>query len=72
MKNDLTYNEAFSKLELIIEQLEDGNIPLEKLALKVKQAYELITICETSLRTIDDRVKQITNSSTSQSKKKRS
>ena len=53
MKNELTYSEAFSKLEIIVEQLEDGNIQLDKLSMKVKQASELITICEVKLRKIE-------------------
>lgn len=53
MKNELTYSEAFSKLEIIVEQLEEGNIQLDKLSMKVKQASELITICEVKLRKIE-------------------
>jgi len=53
VKNELTYSEAFSKLEIIVEQLEEGNIQLDKLSMKVKQASELITICEVKLRKIE-------------------
>ncbi|MDZ4845778.1 MAG: exodeoxyribonuclease VII small subunit [Chitinophagales bacterium] len=53
MKKDLTYSEAFSKLEQLVGELEDGNIQLEKLAAKAQQANELISICENKLRKIE-------------------
>jgi len=57
MKTELTYSEAYSKLEDLVEQLEDGGIQLDQLAEKVKQANELIAICENKLRTIEREVK---------------
>ena len=58
MKKDLTYSEAFSKLEELVGELEDGNIQLEELSAKVKQANELIVICEKKLRKIEGDVKK--------------
>lgn len=52
MKSKLTYKEAYTNLEELVEQLEDGNIPLDKLAEKVKQANEWIAVCEDKLRKI--------------------
>ncbi len=57
MKTELTYSEAYAKLEDLVEQLEDGGIQLDQLAEKVKQANELIAICENKLRTIEREVK---------------
>ncbi len=56
MKSNLTYNEAYEKLEELVEQLEDGNIPLDKLSAKVKQANELVAICESKLRKIQTEI----------------
>ena len=53
MKNDLNYDEAFKKLEQLIGELEDGDIPLDKLSTKMKQANELIKICEGKLTAIE-------------------
>jgi len=53
MKPDLTYDEAFNKLEHLVGQLEESNIPLDKLSEKVKQANELIKICEDKLTKIE-------------------
>ena len=68
MKNDLTYNEAFSKLEELVEQLEEGDIQLDKLSSKVKLANELITICEAKLRKIETEVKGASKTATKQKK----
>jgi len=54
MARELNYTEAYAKLEELVAQLEDGNIPLDKLTTKVKQANELIAVCETKLRGIED------------------
>ena len=56
MKTNLTYSEAFLKLEDLVLQLEDGNIQLDKLSAKVKEAKELISICENKLRKIETEV----------------
>ncbi len=56
MKSNLTYSEAYEKLEELVEQLEDGNIPLDKLSAKVKQANELVAICESKLRKIQTEI----------------
>ena len=61
MKNELTYSEAFFKLEELVEQLEDGNIQLDELSAKVKQADDLILICEFKLRSIVTEIEEATN-----------
>jgi exodeoxyribonuclease VII small subunit len=71
MKKELTYNEAFDKLEEILEQLEEGDIPLDKLSTKVKQANEFIAICETKLRNIQNEIKEVTKTTTTQTRKKK-
>lgn len=53
MKKDLTYNEAYAKLEKLAHQIEDDSIQLDTLAEKVIQANELIALCETKLRSIE-------------------
>ncbi|WP_018343275.1 exodeoxyribonuclease VII small subunit [Cytophaga aurantiaca] len=59
MENELTYNEALSKLEEIVEQIEDDSIMLDTLTEKVAQANELIKYCETKLRTIEGDVRDV-------------
>jgi len=50
---NLTYNEAYSKLSTLVDEIEDDKIQLDTLAEKIKQAKELIDYCETQLRVID-------------------
>ena len=64
MKNELTYSEAFLKLVAIVEQFEEGDIQLDKLSMKVKQANELIAICDTKLRDIETDIEVSTNTLT--------
>ena len=60
MKNNLTYNEAFARLSELVAELEDGDIQLDELSSKVKQANELIAICENKLRIIETEIKDST------------
>lgn len=53
---NMTYNEAYKQLSILVEQIEDNEIQLDTLAEKVEQAKELIAFCETKLRTIDNEV----------------
>jgi exodeoxyribonuclease VII small subunit len=69
MKTDLTYSEAYAKLEELVGQLEEGNIPLDELSLKVKQANELISICENKLRNIQAEVNETIKEVTKRQKK---
>ncbi len=50
----LTYNEAFARLEKLVHEVEDKDIQLDTLADKIKQARELIILCEQKLRGIHD------------------
>ena len=53
MKKEITYKEAYHQLEILVEELENGTIPIEKLADKVKEAKELIALCEKKLRNVE-------------------
>jgi len=61
MKKELNYSQAFEKLETLLSQLEDGDIQLEDLAVKIKQANEWIDTCETKLRKVDAEIKIAVN-----------
>jgi len=59
MNEPLTYMQAYVQLEELIEQLEDGSIEIDKLSDKVKQANELIAICEAKLRKVEEDVNEV-------------
>jgi exodeoxyribonuclease VII small subunit len=59
MESNLSYTEALSKLEEIVEQIEDDSIMLDTLTEKVVQANELIKYCEGKLRSIEGDVQDV-------------
>ncbi len=69
MKTNLTYSEAFLKLEDLVEKLEEGNIPLDG-STTVKHANELISICEVKLRGISTEVNEATKNTKKGQRKK--
>jgi exodeoxyribonuclease VII small subunit len=61
MRNNkkLTYAQAISELEGIIEEIETERIDVDALARKVKRAAYLINFCKSNLRKTEDDVKKI-------------
>lgn len=58
MKKEINYTEAFEKLEELLQQIERGDIRIDKLPEIVKQANDLIAICEERLRGIEEKVNE--------------
>ena len=58
MKNNSNYHDAFAALETLVRQIEDGEIQLDTLAEKVKEANDLVAFCEKKLRFIETGVKE--------------
>jgi exodeoxyribonuclease VII small subunit len=56
---NLTYNQAYSELSKLVDQIEDDKIQLDTLADKVRQAKALIDYCETKLRSIEKDVESV-------------
>ena len=59
MENQMNYTDAFDELQEIVEQMENGEITVDELSLKVKRAAELIKICKQKLTTTEEDVNQI-------------
>lgn len=59
MSKELNYTAAFDELQQIVSDLEDGEISVDELALKIKRASELIKICKKKLVTTEEDVNQI-------------
>jgi exodeoxyribonuclease VII small subunit len=70
MKTDLNYNEAYSKLEKLVQQIEDDSIQLDELAQKVTEANALIAVCENKLRGIETDVATAASIRTTRKKRK--
>jgi exodeoxyribonuclease VII small subunit len=59
MDNVLNYTDAFEELQQIVRDMEDGEITVDELALKVKRAAELIKLCKNKLTTTEESVNVI-------------
>ena len=54
-----TYNEAVEKLRAIVEDIERGELDVDVLSEKVKEATRLIKLCKEKLFKADEEVKKI-------------
>ena len=58
--NDIpNYTEAFEELQLIVSEIEKGEISVDQLSEKVKRAALLITICKNKLSETEGDVNRI-------------
>ena len=59
MSDKIKYTEALEELQQIVSEIEDGEITVDELSIKVKRASELIKICKAKLTATDEDVDQI-------------
>jgi exodeoxyribonuclease VII small subunit len=59
MKETLTYEAAYTELAAIAKEIENETISVDVLAIKVKRASELITFCQTKLKSTESEVNKI-------------
>lgn len=62
MPTPKNYNEAMQRLETIVSQLENGELDVDKLADKLKDAKQLIDFCKSKLLRVEQDVKKILDS----------
>ena len=55
----VTFEEAMSKLEQIVEKLEEGDVPLEEAISFYKEGMELSKLCHDKLKTVEEQLTQI-------------
>jgi exodeoxyribonuclease VII small subunit len=55
----LTFEEAMTKLEEIVEKLEEGDVPLEEAITFYKEGMELSKLCHDKLKTVEEQLTQI-------------
>lgn len=61
-----TYSEQLTKLEKIIEEIESGELSIDHLASKVKEAAALLQDCKQRLTTVSEEVDKILHTTDSQ------
>lgn len=55
----MKYTEAFEELQQIVSDIEEGEISVDELGVKVKRAAELIKLCKAKLVETEEDVNQI-------------
>lgn len=59
MEANLTYEAAYKELVQIAKDIENETVSVDVLAQKVKRASELITFCQTKLKSTESEVNKI-------------
>ncbi len=49
MAKKITYSEAYTELQQIVEEIENAEIDIDLLDIKIKRASELLKICKEKL-----------------------
>jgi exodeoxyribonuclease VII small subunit len=58
-KKEFSFNEAVVRIEKILQNIESGNLDVDKLATEVKEASELIKQCQKKLKTTEEEINSI-------------
>lgn len=58
-KETLKYEEAMTRLENIVADMENGNLDIDSLCEKVKSAQKLIKMCRDKLTRTDEEIRKI-------------
>ncbi|MFA5261611.1 MAG: exodeoxyribonuclease VII small subunit [Candidatus Omnitrophota bacterium] len=56
---EIKYNKAIEKLEEIIRRIEQEEIDVDELSVKVKEAVELIELCKSKIEKAECEVRQV-------------
>ncbi len=59
MSEEIKYTDAFEELQDIVREIEDGEISVDELSIKVKRAAFLIKICKSKLTSTEEDVNEI-------------
>ena len=62
MEKNKTFEESLLKLEVIIKELESGEVPLDDMVKKYTEAMELVKFCNQKLANATETVNKILNS----------
>lgn len=58
-ENELNFEQAMEKLEVIVEKLEEGDVPLEEAISFYKEGMELSKLCHDKLKNVEEQLAQI-------------
>lgn len=55
----LTYNQAVSEIEDILQRMENEELDVDELSAKVKRVSELVRFCRDKLKSTEDEVEKV-------------
>ena len=58
MKNE-TYSQALERLQKIVSQIDSGELEIDQLAEKIKEANTIIAFCNDKLSKADEEIKKL-------------
>jgi len=58
-KKEFSFTDAVGEIEKILQKIESGNLDVDKLAVEVKHASELIRQCQKKLHTTEEEINSI-------------
>jgi exodeoxyribonuclease VII small subunit len=58
-KKNVSYSEAISRIEEILQLIEAGELDVDELAEKVKQASELLKLCKAKLFNTEKEIEKV-------------
>ncbi|WP_100333429.1 exodeoxyribonuclease VII small subunit [Bacillus alkalisoli] len=58
-KKEVTFENAMKELEVIVEQLEKGDVPLEEAISFYKEGMKLSKLCHEKLQNVEQQMRQI-------------
>ena len=68
MSAAIKYKEALERLDEIIASIDDEDIDVDELSLKVKEAVELLRVCKTRIDKAEMEVKKVVEDFTKETK----
>lgn len=58
-EKELTYEAAMERLEKVARELENGDVAIDQLAVKLKEAQQLLQFCKDKLTKADEEVRKL-------------
>jgi exodeoxyribonuclease VII small subunit len=55
----LSFEDALTKLETIVDSMESGDVPLAELLAKFEEGTQLLKVCETRLKDAELKIEQL-------------
>ncbi len=62
IKENMTFESALSRLELVVREMESGRAPLDKTLALFEEGKALVAFCEKTLTDAEQRVLKVTES----------